>query len=326
MKLGNLQIEGHAALAPMAGVADRAFRRLCAGYGAAFTVSEMVSAKALTMGDATSRKLMELDDAARPTAIQLFGDDPETMAAAARLAMDYHPDWLDINMGCPAPKIANNHCGSALMREPELCYRLVKAAVEAVPVPVTVKIRKGYSQAEVNAVEVATACEAGGAAAITVHGRTRDQMYAPPVDWEIIRAVKQAVSVPVIGNGDVTDARSAAALYEQTGCDMVMVGRGALGTPWVFQQIEAYLSHEVLLPDPPLAQRLEVLCRQVATAVSLKGERGALLEARKHASWYLRGFRGAAVLRGEAGTIATMDDLRRLCYHALKENEDSEGE
>lgn len=321
MKIGNILMEGNAALAPMAGVADRAFRRICADYGAAFTVSEMVSAKALTMGDKKSRELMEADDAVRPYAIQLFGDDPKTMAQAAKIAMEYRPDWIDINMGCPAPKIANNHCGSALMREPDLCYRLVKAAAETVDVPVTVKIRKGYSKTEVNAVEVAKACEAGGAAAITVHGRTRDQMYAPPVDWEIIRAVKQAVNVPVIGNGDVTDARSAAALYEQTGCDLVMVGRGALGAPWVFRQIDAYLNHETLLPDPPLAQRMEVLCRQVALAVTLKGERGALLEARKHASWYMRGLRGAAYLRGEAGTISTMDDLRRLCYHALKENE-----
>lgn len=322
MNIGNVTITGTAALAPMAGVADKAFRRTCMGYGAAFCVSEMVSAKALSMGDAVSRKLMEPDDKAAPYAIQLFGDDPDVMAKAAEIAMAYHPDWLDINMGCPAPKIAGNHCGSALMREPELCYRLVKAAAGAVDVPVTVKIRKGYSQQEVNAVEVAQACEAGGAAAIAVHGRTRDQMYAPPVDWEIIRQVKHAVGVPVIGNGDVTDADSAAALYEQTGCDLVMVGRGALGAPWVFAQIEAYLNHGTRLPDPPLATRLEVLCRQVALAVTFKGERGALLEARKHASWYMRGLRGAAMLRGEAGTISTMDDLRRLCYHALKENEE----
>ena len=321
MKLGELEIAGKAALAPMAGVADRAFRRICADHGAAFTVSEMVSAKALSMGDRKSAQLMELDEQARPTAIQLFGDDPDTMARAAVLAMEQKPDWLDINMGCPAPKIAGNHCGSALMREPELCYRLVKAACEAVDVPVTVKIRKGYSRDEVNAVEVAQACESGGAAAITVHGRTRDQQYAPPVDWECIRAVKQAVSVPVIGNGDVVTAEDAARLYEQTGCDLVMIGRGALGAPWVFAQVEAYLNHGTVLPDPPIARRMEMLCRQVALAVSLKGERGALLEARKHASWYMRGLRGAATLRGEAGTIATMDDLRRLCWRAVKENE-----
>ncbi len=322
MKLGSIDITKRAALAPMAGVADRAFRRICADHGAAFTVSEMVSAKALSMGDRKSGELMELDEKARPTAIQLFGDDPDTMANAAVLAMKQHPDWLDINMGCPAPKIAGNHCGSSLMREPELCHRIVKAVCGAVDVPVTVKIRKGYAKDEVNAVEVALACESGGAAAIAVHGRTRDQMYAPPVDWDIIREVKRAVSVPVIGNGDVTTAEDAARLYEHTGCDLVMVGRGALGAPWLFSQIEAYLNEGTLLPDPPLAHRLEVLCRQVALAVELKGERSALLEARKHASWYLRGFRGAAILRGEAGSISTMDDLRRLCYHALKENEE----
>lgn len=322
MRIGSLEITGHAALAPMAGVADAAFRRICRDYGAAFTVSEMVSAKALTYGDNKSRDLMKLDDRERPAAIQLFGDDPETMAKAARLAMQMRPDWLDINMGCPAPKIAGNHCGSALMRDPDLCRRIVKAVSGAVDIPVTVKIRKGYSKTEVNAVEVAQACESGGAAAITVHGRTRDQMYAPPVDRDCIRAVKAAVSVPVIGNGDVTSPESAAALYEQTGCDFILVGRGALGAPWLFAQIEAYLSNGVRLPDPPIAKRMEVLCRQIELSASLKGERVALLEARKHASWYMREVRGAAIFRGEAGTISTLDDLRRLCWRVIQRQEE----
>ncbi len=322
MRIGSIDIQGHAALAPMAGVADAAFRRICRDHGAAFTVTEMVSAKALTYGDAKSRELAALDERERPAAIQLFGDDPDTMAKAARLVMVQKPDWIDINMGCPAPKIAGNHCGSALMRDPELCRRIVKATCAAVDIPITVKIRKGYAKDEVNAVEVALACEDGGAAAITVHGRTRDQMYAPPVDWDCIRDVKQAVRVPVIGNGDVTSAQSAAALYEHSGCDLVMVGRGALGAPWIFSQIEAYLTHERLLPPPPLAKRLDILCRQVALAASLKGERCALLQARKHASWYMRELRGAAVFRGEAGTISTMEDLRALCYRVLRANEE----
>lgn len=322
MIIGSVEITGKAALAPMAGVADAAFRRICRDHGAAFTVSEMISAKALTYGDAKSRELSVLSDRERPAAIQLFGDDPDTMANAARLVMQQKPDWLDINMGCPAPKIAGNHCGSALMRDPDLCYRIVKATVEAVDVPVTVKIRKGYAKNEVNAVEVAKACESGGAAAIAVHGRTRDQMYAPPVDWDIIRAVKQAVAVPVIGNGDVVSAETAAAMYEQTGCDLVMVGRGALGAPWIFSQIEAYLNHGTLLPAPPLAKRMEILCRQVALAAAVKGERCALLQARKHASWYMRELRGAAVFRGEAGTISTMEDLRALCYRVIRANEE----
>ena len=322
MRIGNVEINGHAALAPMAGVADRAFRKICMDFGAACVIGEMVSAKGFTYGDRKSAELLELDEDIRPAAIQLFGDNPAIMAEAARQALEFNPDWIDINMGCPAPKIAGNHCGSALMREPELCRAIVQAVKDAVPIPVTVKIRKGYAKDEVNAVEVALACEAGGADAVTVHGRTRDQMYAPPVDWDIIRQVKQAVKVPVIGNGDVVDAKSAAALYEQTGCDLIMVGRGALGKPWIFQQIEAYLKHEVILPEPPMAQRMATLMRQVHIAIEHKGERVALLEARKHTAWYLNGMRGAAQLRREAGTLATMEDLARLCARVIQMDEE----
>lgn len=305
----------------MAGVADRAFRQICVEYGAAYVVGEMVSCKGLCFQDKKSRELLKLDESEHPAGVQLFGDDPALMARGAQLAMEYHPDIIDINMGCPAPKIAGNHCGSALMREPELCRRIVQAVKDAVPVPVTAKIRKGYSRDSVNAVEVARACEAGGADAVTVHGRTRDQMYAPPVDWEIIRQVKQALSIPVIGNGDVTSAAQAAALYEQTGCDLIMVGRGALGAPWLFAQIEAYLTHGRILPDPPVAKRMQVLCRQVERAVELKGERVALREARKHAAWYMKGWRGAASLRAQAGQLTCMDDVYALCARAIQEQE-----
>ena len=321
MRLGQMDIQGKAALAPMAGVADRAFRRICVEYGAAYVVGEMVSAKGLTFQDKKSRELLLLDEEERPAAVQLFGDDPDTLARAAALAMAYRPDSIDINMGCPAPKIAGNHCGSALMRDPELCRRIVTAVAGAVPVPVTAKIRKGYSQQEVNAVEVALACEAGGAAAVTVHGRTRDQMYAPPVDWDIIRQVKAALSIPVIGNGDVTTPQEAAALYEQTGCDLIMVGRGALGAPWIFAQIEAYLTHGQILPPPPVAKRMAVLYRQIELAAQLKGERVALREARKHAAWYMRGLRGAAGFRAQAGEIASLADLERLCLLVIQANE-----
>ncbi len=320
MVIGSVEIRGRAALAPMAGVADRAFRRLCVEFGAAYVVGEMVSAKGLCYQDEKSRELLALDDGERPAAVQLFGDDPDTLARAAEYAMEFRPDVIDINMGCPAPKIVQNHCGSALMRDPELCRRLVQAVVRAVPVPVTAKIRKGYSQAEVNAVEVAQAVEAGGAAAVTVHGRTREQMYAPPVDWEIIRQVKQAVRIPVIGNGDVTDAKQAAALYEQTGCDLIMVGRGALGAPWIFSEIEAYLSHGTLLPAPPVARRMAVLYRQIAAAAGWKGEYRALREARSHAAWYMRGLRGAAEFRRQAGTIETLRDLEQLCARVIEAN------
>lgn len=322
MFIGNVEIRGRAALAPMAGVADRAFRRICVDYGAAYVVGEMVSCKGLCFGDAKSADLLALDEEERPAAVQLFGDDPERMAQAAALAMKVRPDVIDINMGCPAPKIAGNACGSALMRNPDLCFRIVKAVTDAVPVPVTAKIRKGYAKDQVSAVEVALACEAGGAAAVTVHGRTRDQMYAPPVDWDIIRQVKEALHIPVIGNGDVTSPQAAAALYEQTGCDLVMVGRGALGAPWLFSQIEAYLTHGILLPEPPAAKRMAVLCRQAELAVAYKGERLALLQARKHAAWYMRGMRGAAEFRRAAGTLETMEDLRTLCRRVIEESAD----
>lgn len=322
MRIGTVEIRGKAALAPMAGVTDRAFRKVCMDFGAACVVGEMVSAKGLTFGDRKSAELLELDEDIRPAAIQLFGDDPAIMAQAARQTLEYNPDWIDINFGCPAPKIAGNHCGSALMREPELCRRLVQAVKDAVPIPVTAKIRKGYAKDEVNAVEVALACEAGGADAVTVHGRTRDQMYAPPVDWDIIRQVKAALHIPVIGNGDVVDARSAAALYEQTGCDLIMVGRGALGAPWIFEEIEAYLNHEVLLPPPAMAKRMATLMRQVELAAKYKGEYVALLEARKHAAWYMNGMRGAAALRRQAGEIRTLEDLAGLCAKVVKADEE----
>ena len=322
MRIGNVEITGKAALAPMAGVADRAFRKICMDHGAACVIGEMVSAKGLTYGDRKSAELLELDEDIRPAAIQLFGDDPAIMAQAAKQALEFHSDWIDINFGCPAPKIVGNHTGSALMREPDLCRRIVQAVKDAVPVPVTAKIRKGYAKDEVNAVEVALACEAGGVDAITVHGRTRDQMYAPPVDWDIIRQVKEAVKVPVIGNGDVVDAKSAAALYEQTGCDLIMVGRGALGAPWIFSQIEAYLNHEVLLPTPSMTQRMATLMRQVELTVQYKGERVALLEARKHAAWYTNGLRGAAQLRRRAGEIATLEDLAKFCYEVILADEE----
>ncbi len=324
MKIGTVQIEGYAALAPMAGVTDRAFRRLCRDMGASFTVGEMVSAKGLTYGDRKSDELLALEPDVRPAAVQLFGDDPAIVAEAARRALKYAPDWIDLNMGCPAPKIVGNHCGSALMREPELCRRLVQAVKEAVPVPVTVKIRKGYDKQHVNAVEVALACEAGGADAIAVHGRTRDQMYAPPVDWDIIRQVKRAVQVPVIGNGDVTDARSAAALYEETGCDHIMVGRGALGRPWIFSQIQAYLEHGILLPDPPVSRRMALLMGQVQQTAAEKGEHIALLQARKHAAWYMSGLRGAAALRRQAGELKTLEDLAALCLAVIRAEEGTE--
>ena len=313
MKIGNVEIKGYAALAPMAGVTDRAFRELCVSFGAAYVVGEMVSSKGLTYQNVKTKELLVLSEEERPAAVQLFGDDPDNMAAAAVMAMDCRPDIIDINMGCPAPKIVNNGCGSALMKQPELCGRIVRAVKEAVSVPVTVKIRKGWDSNSVNAVEVAQICEAAGADAVTVHGRTREQQYMPSADWDIIRRVKKAVGIPVIGNGDINTARDAAAMYEQTGCDLVMIGRGALGNPWLFREIEMLLGHD--RPSLPVsnAERITVLIRHIQRLCEYKGEALGMREARKHAAWYFKGMKGAASLRKKAVTFETFDDLIELC-------------
>lgn len=320
MQIGDITFKNHAALAPMAGVADSAFRQLCIEYGAAFSVGEMVSCKGLWYKDKKSADLLKLSDQERPAAIQLFGDDPEIMAKAAADAYELvHPNWVDINMGCPAPKIAGNHCGSALMRNPKLCEEIVAAIVKAVPVPVTAKIRKGYSKEEVNAVEVAKALESGGAAAITVHGRTRDQMYAPPVDWDIIKSVKQAVSVPVIGNGDVVDGTSCKEMYDYTGCDFVMVGRGSLGRPWVFEEIEAAFSGKEF-QEPDVQTKMEILLRHAKMSMQQKGEKVALLQIRKHTAWYMKGLNGASEFRKQASEVSTIADLQDLCEKVVNKN------
>lgn len=313
MKIGNVEINGYAALAPMAGVADRAFRELCCGFGAAYAVGEMVSAKGLSYNSEKSFELLELSDKERPAAVQLFGYEPDVMARAAELAMRFKPDIIDINMGCPAPKIAGNHSGAALMKDPELCGEIVRAVCSAVDVPVTVKIRKGWDKNSVNAVEVALVCENAGASAVTVHGRTREQQYMPSADWDIIRDVKKAVSIPVIGNGDIVTAEDAARMYEHTNCDLVMVGRGALGNPWLFREINSLLGYD--RPSLPVsnAERITVLLRHIRMLCEYKGEDVGMREARKHSAWYFKGMRDAASLRRKAGTLKTFDDLIELC-------------
>ena len=312
MQIGSLTLSGCAALAPMAGVADRAFRELCMEFGAGYCVSEMVSSKGIAYHSKKSADLMELSAAEHPCAVQIFGTEPLTMADAARFAMQYHPDVIDINMGCPAPKISGGGSGAALMKHPDLCGEIVAAVSAAVDIPVTVKIRSGYDKDHINAVEIARIAEANGAAAITVHGRTREQFYAPPVNYEIIRDVKRAVGIPVIGNGDVTDALSAKRLYEDTGVDYIMIGRGALGNPWVFREVNAYLSEGKLLPKPDLDEKLDILSRHILSLVDYKGEYIGMREARKHTAYYLKGFKNAAKLRNMAFTMETPEDLQRL--------------
>ena len=318
MKIGNVNINGVAALAPMAGVADRAFRELCMSFGADYSVTEMVSAKGITYGSKKSAELMEISEAERPCGIQLFGSEPDVMAEAVRFAMQYKPDIIDINMGCPVPKVNANGCGCALMTNPKLCADIVKAAVAASDVPVTVKIRKGIDKEHVNAVDVAIACEQAGASAITVHGRTREQMYAPTADWDIIRDVKKAVSVPVIGNGDVFTAYDAANLYEHTGCDMIMVGRGALGNPWIFSEINTYFQTDRVPPPPSAVIKATTMLRHVSAICLYKEERTGIREARKHIAWYLKGFKHAAAFRNEAGRIETLEEFSDLVKRVLR--------
>lgn len=321
MKLGNIQLEYGAALAPMAGVADRAFRELCVSYGAKYVVGEMVSSKGVSMNDKKSKELMLLSDKERPAAVQLFGDNPEIMATAARQALKYSPEAIDINMGCPAPKIAGNGGGCALMKNPALARDITRAVVRAVNLPVTVKIRSGWDESNINAVEIAKNCESAGASLITVHGRTKSQMYAPPVNTDIIKQVKKAVGIPVIGNGDITDGVSAAIMLEKTNCDMVMVGRGALGRPWVFSQINAYLNHCRILPEPPVSERMAVMLRHIKKLCEYKGDYIGMREARKHAAWYMKGIKGAAAYRQRIGTLESIGELEELAFEVTKRND-----
>ena len=318
-QIGSVKLPSKALLAPMAGVTDRAYRELCMSMGAGFCVSEMVSSKALSFGSKKSEELMDISSQERPCGIQIFGDDPSCMAEAAEAAMRHNPDIIDINMGCPAPKISGNGSGSALMKDPELCGRITEAVVKAVSVPVTVKIRKGWDDDMINAPEVAKICEQAGASAITVHGRTRKQFYKPPVDYDIIRQVKQSVSIPVIANGDVDSAKKAKQVLDYTGCDFVMIGRASLGNPWIFTQINTYLDNPgAVLYFPTIEEKLNTMVAQVAKMVEYKGEYIALRQARKLASGYFKGIRGAASLRNDAGKIETLDDLIRLKNKVLQ--------
>lgn len=318
LNIGGVPLKSHAVLAPMAGVSDRAYRELCVRFGAAYCVSEMVSSKALSFNSKKSEELMEISDLERPCGIQIFGDDPKCMADAAKHALENKPDIIDINMGCPAPKISSNGSGSALMKNPRLCGEIVKAVTAVTDIPVTVKIRKGWDDDSVNAVEVAKICESAGAAAITVHGRTRQQYYKPPVDYDIIKAVRESVSVPVIANGDIDSAERAKEVMDITGCDLVMIGRATLGNPWIFSRINAYLENpNVKIHTPDLEERLGVMIEHIGKMVEYKGEHMAMLQARKLVVGYFKGMKGAAALRNEAGKIKTLDDLYELRQKAL---------
>ena len=303
-------------LAPMAGFSDSSFRAVCMSLGADACISEMISAKALRLGDRKSPLLMKFTEAERPFGVQLFGADPEDIAFGARYAEEnFSPDFIDINMGCPAPKITGSGAGSKLMTDPVLSGEIVSAAVSAVSVPVSCKIRAGYH--ETNADSFSEVLEKNGASCIFVHGRTRDRMYSPPVDLDIIRRVKEAVSIPVLGNGDISYAEDAVRMMDETSCDGIMVGRGCLGDPFLFQRIKAAIDGLPVPDEPTLEEKMSVLMRQARSSVEEKGEHIAMHEMRKQAVYYFKGVNGAATLRADCVRLETLEDLESLCNRAL---------
>lgn len=313
MKIGNVEIKGYTALAPMAGVTDLAFRTICRELGASYTYTEMVSAKALLYQDKKSKALLKIGEGEHPVAAQIFGSEPAVMAEGAAKAIEISgADVLDINMGCPTGKIVKNGEGAALMQDPELAMKIIEAVVSAVSVPVTVKIRKGWDGGSVNAVEFAKMAQEAGASAVAVHGRTRVQLYSGTADWDIISKVKRAVTIPVIANGDVFAPEDAVRILKRTGADMVMIGRGSLGNPWILARSEAALRGEQIPDVPPLAERCNIALRQFELAKEDKGEKIACLEARKHYAWYLHGVPHSCYFKEQISKITTMDDIYRI--------------
>ena len=313
VSIGNVTVPGAFALAPMAGVTDFAFRALCREKGAAYTVTEMISAKALCYHDEKTRTLLYLSADEHPAAVQIFGHEPEVMAEAAPLARELSgADVVDINMGCPVGKIVKSGDGSALMRDPELAGRIVEAVVKTAGCPVTVKFRKGFDGGHVNAVEFARVMESAGASAVTVHGRTRAQMYAGRADWDIIRDVSASVSIPVIANGDIFTAEDAVHILRYTGCSMAMIGRGCFGDPWLFERANAALEGREIPAPPPFGARIDDAVRPLELLSEQRGERAACLEARHHLPWYLRGVAYSASYRAALTHVETLADIRKL--------------
>lgn len=317
MRIGRFQTENNVFLAPMAGVTDSAFRRICRRFGCGLVYTEMVSAKALYYGDRKTNKMLAVHEEEKPFAVQIFGSEPDIMAQMASTAAATGASLLDINMGCPAPKIVNNGEGSALMKDTDKIYRIVSAVSKVSSVPVTVKLRKGFDEAHCNALEAAKAAQAGGAAAVTVHGRTREQYYSGKADWDVIGAVKAALEIPVIGNGDIFCAQDAVDMLSYTGCDAVMIGRGAQGNPFLFRQIGELLQTGQVHYVPTLQDKVDTMLAQLAMMVVDKGEYIAVREARKHAAWYLKGEKHSASVRGAVNNAQNAEELKNILQSIL---------
>lgn len=312
LKIGNVQLENAYILGPMAGVTDLPFRLLCKEQGAGLVCMEMVSAKGIMYNNKNTESLLEIHPEEMPASLQLFGSDPKIVSEMAKKIEERPYTFLDINMGCPVPKVVRNGEGSALMKNPKLVYELVSAVVKAIEKPVTVKIRKGFDDEHVNAVEIAKIIEAAGAAAVAVHGRTREQYYSGKADWSIIRQVKESVSIPVIGNGDVTSGESALAIQRETGCDGVMIARGAQGNPWIFSELVSYEKTGKLSPRPTKEEIVQTMLRHAVLQLKYKGEYLGIREMRKHVAWYVKGLHGAARLRDTINKVETYEELENI--------------
>ena len=309
MKIGNLNLDNRVFLSPMAGVTDLPFRLICKEQDCGMLYTEMVNAKALCYDDQNTKKMLKIEDAEHPLAIQIFGSDPEYMGGAAKILNSYPNEILDINMGCPAPKVVKNGDGSALLKNPELAGKVLRAVVDNSEKPVTLKIRKGWDDTCINAVEIAKIAEDSGISAIAIHGRTREQYYSGKADWDIIREVKENVSIPVIGNGDVFEVEDAINMLNKTNCDAIMIGRGAQGNPWIFKRINHYMQTGEILPEPTLEEKIDTAMKHLKLAVEEHGEYVAVREMRKHIAWYLKGLRNSARVRDEINKIESYEEV-----------------